>query len=133
MALWMGPGRMVFDRVWEFPILTLDLCAALSGLGWDGWKSLALPHVLTSAPALLQSHALETAELLAALQQKKRLANMDIVWKQRVQALFDDRIVHWKHAADTKSMLLLCDVLAPSPLLAPFAMLCVRIVNMKEV
>ncbi|OSX61435.1 hypothetical protein POSPLADRAFT_1144486 [Postia placenta MAD-698-R-SB12] len=127
MALWMGPGRKVLERVWERPTLALELCAALSDLGWGGWKSLALPHVLKHTPALLQSHARETAELLAALQRERRLASVDIVWKQRVQAWVDSRFARWEHAAE--SVLLLRDVLALSPLLASLAPLCVRIVE----
>lgn len=58
-----------------------------------------------------------------ALPQEKPIANVDIVWKQHVQAWVDGQIVCWKHIADAGSVLLLRDVLAPS-----LALLCVGIV-----
>ncbi len=96
MALWMGPGRKVFERAWERPSFALDLCGTLSNLGWGGWKLIALPHVIRSVPQLLQSHPSKVLALLSILRNDGRLDGVDSAWKQRLQSWVDIRFREWK-------------------------------------
>ncbi|EED82974.1 predicted protein [Postia placenta Mad-698-R] len=93
-------------------------------------KLLALLHVLKCAPVLLQSHAREIAELLAALQLERCLMSIVIVWKQRMLVWVDGRIVHWEHTVDMESVLL-HDVLVLFSLLVSLVLLSVRIVDIE--
>ena len=99
MALWMGPGRKVLARIWERPVLALELCTALSDLKWGGWKLLALPQIVKFVPDLLDSHTEKALELLSALQEARRL-QVDAPWKQRLQAWFTQRLSSWTGAPE---------------------------------
>ena len=103
MALWLGPGRKVFERIWERPVLGVELCGALSDLNWGGWKMLALPHVLKLAPELLQSHTAKTLELLVAVHREGRLENVDVAWKGKLQKWVDGRFAAWDGSTDKAS------------------------------
>ncbi|PIL29525.1 hypothetical protein GSI_08333 [Ganoderma sinense ZZ0214-1] len=105
MALWMAHARKVFDHAWERPLLGIELTGALSDLSWGGWKLVALPHVSAKTHKLLESHPLETLELLAALNGEKRLGDMDIVWKQRFEAWVMKALSAWEHSEEDARML----------------------------
>ena len=106
MALWMAHGRKVFDRCWERPLLGIELTGALSDLSWGAWKLVALSYVSSSTHKLLESHPMQTLELLAALHREKRLNEMDIVWKQRFQAWVDKTLSSWERSDDYVCLLL---------------------------
>ncbi|EKM53531.1 uncharacterized protein PHACADRAFT_99272, partial [Phanerochaete carnosa HHB-10118-sp] len=99
MALWMGPGRKVFVRIWERPVLALELCTVLSDLNWGGCKLLASPHVVKLVPDLLDSHTEKALELLSALQKEKKL-QAEASWKQRLQAWFTRQLSSWSRTPD---------------------------------
>ncbi|KAH8088968.1 armadillo-type protein [Cristinia sonorae] len=127
MASWLGPGRKVFERVWERPILGLELCGALSDLGWGGWKMLALPHVLKRVPDFLESHPSRTLEMLVSLQKQGRLQGVDASWKSKLQKWVDARFSTWD--SSTEQMLELSQVLSLSSLLPSFTPLLIQLVN----
>ncbi|KAK7691383.1 hypothetical protein QCA50_004782 [Cerrena zonata] len=95
MGLWMGPGRKVFEKIFECPTLGLELCGVLSDLNWGGWKSLALPRIMKLLPTYLDNHSDKSLELLVALVKGHRLDGIDVVWKQRVQTWVDGRFSDW--------------------------------------
>lgn len=95
MGLWMGPGRKVFEKIFECPTLGLELCGVLSDLNWGGWKSLALPRIMKLLPTYLDHHSDKSLELLVALVKGHRLDGIDVVWKQRVQTWVDGKFSDW--------------------------------------
>ncbi|KAI0705265.1 armadillo-type protein [Cerioporus squamosus] len=127
MALWMAHGRKVFDRSWERPLLGIELTGALSDLSWGAWKLVALPYVSSNTHKLLESHPMQTLELLAALHREKRLNDMDIVWKQRFQAWVDKAFSSWERSEDNVRMLE--HVLELSKLLSSLTKILVHVVN----
>ncbi|KAI0937862.1 hypothetical protein AcW1_003904 [Taiwanofungus camphoratus] len=127
MALWMGPGRKVVERSWERSTLGIELCGVLSDLAWGGWKSIALPYVLKHSPQLLESHPRKTLELLAALHREKRLAGVDIVWKQKFQSWVDGRLSEWEQTEE--NVLILHNVLALSDLLPSISSWSLKVIN----
>ena len=104
MALWMAHARKVFDHAWERPILGIELTGALSELSWGGWKLVALPHVSAKTHRLLESHPMETLELLAALNGERRLGDVDIVWKQRFGTWVEKRLSSWERSESNVSV-----------------------------
>ncbi|KAI0764301.1 armadillo-type protein [Trametes elegans] len=127
MALWMAHGRRVLDRSWEYPVLGIELTGALSDLSWGGWKLVASQYVSANTHKLLESHPAQTLELLAALHREKRLADMDIVWKQRFQAWVEKTFASWDHSEQNVRMLE--HVLELSSLMPSLSKLLVQIVN----
>ncbi len=111
MALWMAHGRKVFDRSWERPLLGIELTGALSDMSWGAWKQVALPHVSSNTHKLLESHPTQALELLAGLNRQKRLVDMDIVWKQRLQAWVDQTFSFWERTEDNVRLLRVLEVL----------------------
>ena len=95
MALAMGPGRKVFERIWEFPEFALGLCGVLSDLNWGGWKMIALPHVLKHTRSLLQNNPVKTLELLSALHREGRLEGVDLAWRQSFEVWVDGWFGEW--------------------------------------
>ncbi len=95
MALAIGPGRKVFERIWELPELALELCGVLSDLHWGGWKSIALPHLLKHSHSFLRDHTLKTLELLSALHREGRLEGVDLAWRQSFEVWIDGRLEEW--------------------------------------
>ena len=96
MALWMGPGRKVFERAWEErPVLALELTGALSDMNWGGWKLIAQPHVLKRVLAALDTYTQKSLETLCALQTKGRLESTDAAWRGQLQAWVDTRFQQW--------------------------------------
>ncbi|CAL1711913.1 unnamed protein product [Somion occarium] len=100
MALWMGPGRKVFERIFERPALGLELCGVLSDLNWGGWKSLALPKVTRLLPQYLETHTTRALELLVALNRTHKLDGVDQGWKQRIQTWVDQQFEGWKQSEE---------------------------------
>lgn len=100
MALWMGPGRKVFERIFECPILGLELCGVLSDLNWGGWKLLALPRVIKLLPSYLENHSEKSLELLVALVRQHRLDGVDTAWKQRIETWVNGRFSEWRQTDD---------------------------------
>ncbi|KZT04836.1 uncharacterized protein LAESUDRAFT_682314 [Laetiporus sulphureus 93-53] len=127
MALWMASGRKVLERTWERPALALELCGALSDLGWGGWKMVAQPHVMKHTAELLQSHPHRTLELLVALHREKRLVGVDVVWKQRLQEWADRTFARWEQTED--NILLLHDALSLSSLMPTLSPILIRVID----
>lgn len=103
MTLWTGLGRKMIDRCWEYLDLGIELCGALADLGWGGWKVVALPNVLKLTPQLLQNHPKTTVQLLAALYREKKLGEVDLVWRQRLETWARGRLTKWERSEDTVS------------------------------
>ncbi|KAJ3554433.1 hypothetical protein NM688_g3115 [Phlebia brevispora] len=128
MALWMGPGRKVFERVWdERPGLALELTGALSDLNWGGWKLIAHPHVLKRTPTVIDIHPQNTLEMLSALQRSGRLGTMDAPWRMRLQAWIDDAFQEWN--ASEEQILYLHHIIELSDILPSLSAIIVNIVN----
>ncbi|OCH91059.1 hypothetical protein OBBRIDRAFT_887230 [Obba rivulosa] len=127
MALWMGPGRKALEHAWERPQLGLELTGALADAGWGGWKLLAQPLVLKRAPQLLDSHTRETLELLVVGQREKRLGEVDVVFRQRLQTWVEGRLSSWELTED--NVLILHDVLALSALLPSISPLLIKVID----
>ncbi|PCH35509.1 hypothetical protein WOLCODRAFT_125910, partial [Wolfiporia cocos MD-104 SS10] len=127
MALWMSPGRKAIERVWERPILAIELLGTLANLSWGGWKLIALPHVLKRTPELLQTYPHRTLKLLATLQEGRMLDTVDVVWKQRFQSWVDGILTKWELTED--NVLLLHGILALSSLLPSISPLLIKIID----
>lgn len=108
MALWTAHARKVLDRSWARPLLGIELTGALSDLSWGGWKLVALPHVSANTHKLLESHPMETLELLAGLNREKRLGDMDVVWKQRFEAWVEKALVKWERSETNVGVFFAC-------------------------
>lgn len=107
MALWMGPGRKVLERIWEVrPALALDVTSGLSDLNWGGFKLLALPHVLKRTSAALDTDPYNTLEMLSSLQKDKRLESAETNWRQHLQAWVDTRFQDWSGSEEQARLLL---------------------------
>ena len=101
MLFWMAYARKVLVHARERPLVALELTGALSGLGWGGWKLVALSYVSTNTHKMLGSHPVETLELLAVLNRAGRLGEMDLVWKQRVGTWVEGRLEGWLRSEDS--------------------------------
>ncbi|QRV98266.1 Vegetative incompatibility protein HET-E-1 [Ceratobasidium sp. AG-Ba] len=66
-AFIIGPGRRALDVVWQDLIEGMRIAAILSELGWGGWKSMVLPHVLRRTPKTLTTSPVQTLTVLACL------------------------------------------------------------------
>jgi U3 small nucleolar RNA-associated protein 20 len=95
MSLWMSAGRRIVERSWEDLAFGIRLCGALSYLNWGGWKLLELPHVQKRVPGLLESHTMQTLDLLAMLHRKQRLVEVDQIFWQRLDVWTKDRLAGW--------------------------------------
>lgn len=99
MALWMGPGRKVFERAWaERPALALHLTGVLLDLGWGGWQMIALPHLVKRTLDLLEAdqEVMKVLEVLNAAYRDKKLAGVDERWKARLQKWVTTRFTKWE-------------------------------------
>lgn len=98
MALWMGPGRKIFERVWiERAGLALQLTGALLELGWGGWQMIALPHVVKRSLELLEKDdaVMKVLEMLSTAQKEGKLTAVDDRWKDRLRTWVFTRFEHW--------------------------------------
>ncbi|TFY83749.1 hypothetical protein EWM64_g255 [Hericium alpestre] len=100
VSLWMGPGRKLVEHAWEDESFGMRLCGALSDLSFDGWKALQLPYVLKLSPQLLETRPKKTLELLASLNGKRRLADVDESWRQKVDTWVTQRMSEWTRSED---------------------------------
>ncbi|CAE6436707.1 unnamed protein product [Rhizoctonia solani] len=113
MGSWIGPGRHVLDCVWKDPLEGMRLSAILSELGWGGWKSMMLKHVLRRTPETLASHRSQCLSVLATLYKAGHL-EVDAVWTARVGSDIVDGLRKW-NIGDSDTDLL--NMLALSPIL----------------
>ncbi|PBK92675.1 hypothetical protein ARMGADRAFT_967204 [Armillaria gallica] len=95
MALSMGLGRRFLERSWDHPVFAMELHGTLADLGWGGWKMIALPTLLKKTPILLEKEPVRTLRLLASVHKEKRLGEVDLVWKQRVEQWVKIRLQNW--------------------------------------
>ncbi|KAG7447295.1 uncharacterized protein BT62DRAFT_948312 [Guyanagaster necrorhizus] len=95
MALSMGLGRRFLEHCWDHPVFAIELHGALADLGWGGWKMIALPTLLKKTPLLLENEPVRTLQLLASVHKEKRLGEIDLVWKQRVEQWVKNRLQNW--------------------------------------
>ncbi|CAE6338688.1 unnamed protein product [Rhizoctonia solani] len=124
MSSWIGPGRRVLDCVWKNPLEGMRLSAILSELGWGGWKSMMLQHVLRRAPEILDSHRSQCLATLATLYKAGHL-EVDAVWTARVGSDIVDGLRRWS-TDDSETDLL--NTLALAPILPGVAIAVARIV-----
>lgn len=99
MAIWMGPGRKMLERVWnERPSLALQLTGALSDMEWGGWKMIALPHVMKRALELLGNNKepLLVLEVLNSVQTGAKLSTADERWKDKLAQWVESRFANWE-------------------------------------
>ncbi|KAG8773650.1 U3 snoRNP protein [Ceratobasidium sp. 428] len=113
MAAWIGSGRRALDAVWKDPVEGLRVAGILSELGWGGWKSILLPHVLRRTPETLASSPTQTLLVLAHLYSAGQL-DVDPVWIARVGSDISKMLQNWNLGDDTTALL---NILTLSPLL----------------
>ncbi|EUC57511.1 U3 snoRNP protein Utp20, partial [Rhizoctonia solani AG-3 Rhs1AP] len=126
MGSWIGPGRRVLDCVWKDPLEGMRLSAILSELGWGGWKSMMLSHVLRRTPEILASHRSQCLSILATLYKAGHL-EVDAVWTARVGSDVVDGLRKW-NIGDSDTDLL--NMLVISPILPSAATGVARIVSL---
>ncbi|KAF8608156.1 hypothetical protein BDV93DRAFT_486731 [Ceratobasidium sp. AG-I] len=124
MAAWIGPGRRALECVWKVPIEGMRLAAVLSELGWGGWKSMLLPHVLRRTPETLVASRSQTLSVLAHLHAAGQL-EVDAVWTARVGSDVVGMLKGWNVGDDTTDLL---NMLALAPLLPGAAAGVVRVI-----
>ncbi|KAK0189706.1 hypothetical protein F5146DRAFT_1052188 [Armillaria mellea] len=95
MALSMGLGRRFLERSWDHPVFAMELYGTLADLGWGGWKIIALPTLLKKTHILLEKESVRSLRLLASVHKEKRLGEVDLVWKQRVEQWVKIRLQNW--------------------------------------
>ncbi|KAG8729135.1 U3 snoRNP protein, partial [Ceratobasidium sp. 423] len=123
MGSWIGPGRHVLDCD---PLEGMRLSAILSGLGWGGWESMMLQHVLRRTPETLASHRSQCLSVLATLYKAGHL-EVDAVWTARVGSDIVDGLRKW-NIGDSDTDLL--NILALSPILPGAATGVARIISL---
>ncbi|KAG8693954.1 U3 snoRNP protein [Ceratobasidium sp. 394] len=94
MAAWIGPGRRALDVVWQNPAEGMRIAAILSELGWGGWKSMVLPHILRRTHETLASLPTQTLSVLAHLYSAGQL-DVDPVWIARVGSDISTMLQNW--------------------------------------
>ncbi|CAE6411743.1 unnamed protein product [Rhizoctonia solani] len=104
----------------------MRLSAILSELGWGGWKSMMLKHVLRRTPEILASHRSQCLSVLATLYKAENL-EVDGVWTVRVGSDIVDRLRKW-NTGDSDADLL--NMLALAPILPGVAPGVARIVSL---
>ncbi|QRW25278.1 U3 snoRNP protein Utp20 [Rhizoctonia solani] len=124
MGSWIGPGRHVLDCVWKNPSEGMRLSAILSELGWGGWKSMILQHVLRRTPETLNDRRSQCLATLAALYKAGNL-EVDAVWTARVGSDIVDGLRKWRIDDDEKDLL---NMLILAPILPGVAPAIARIV-----
>ncbi|KAG8720081.1 U3 snoRNP protein [Ceratobasidium sp. 395] len=113
MAAWIGPGRRALDAVWKDPVEGMRVAAMLSELGWSGWKSMLLPHVLRRTPETLASSPAQTLSVLAHLCSAGQL-DVDPAWIARVGSDISTMVQNWNLGDNTTELF---NILTLSPLL----------------
>jgi len=103
MALWIGLGRKFLERSWEHPVFAIRVHGALAELGWGGWKLIALPTVLKMTPQLLETEPRRTIGLLAALHRERKLGEVDLVWRLKVETWVTSRLINWERSQESVS------------------------------
>ncbi|KAJ1305976.1 hypothetical protein OPQ81_010691 [Rhizoctonia solani] len=126
MGSWIGPGRHVLDSVWKEPLEGMRLSAILSELGWGGWKSMMLQHVLRRTPETLASNRSQCLSVLATLYKSGHL-EVDAVWTARVGSDIADGLRKWNVGDSNKDLI---SMLALSPILPGAATGVARIVSL---
>ncbi|KAF8706717.1 Down-regulated in metastasis, partial [Rhizoctonia solani] len=124
MGSWIGPGRHVLDCVWKNPSEGMRLSAILSELGWGGWKSMMLQHVLRRTPETLNDRRSQCLATLAALYKAGNL-EVDAIWTARVGSDIVDGLRKWRIGDDEKDLL---NMLILAPILPGVAPAIARIV-----
>ncbi|CAE6491084.1 unnamed protein product [Rhizoctonia solani] len=104
----------------------MRLSATLSELGWGGWKSMMLQHVLRRTPETLVSHRSQCLSVLATLYKAGHL-EVDAVWTARVGSDIVDGLRKW-NIGDSDTDLL--NMLALSPILPGAATAVARIISL---
>ncbi|KAG8737812.1 U3 snoRNP protein [Ceratobasidium sp. 414] len=94
MTAWIGPGRRALDAVWQNPAEGMRVAAILSELGWGGWKSVVLPHVLRRTPETLASSSTQTLSAIAYFYSTGQL-DVDPVWTARVGSDISTMLQNW--------------------------------------
>ncbi|KAG9082647.1 U3 snoRNP protein, partial [Ceratobasidium sp. UAMH 11750] len=113
MAAWIGPGRRALDVVWQNPAEGMRIAAILSELGWGGWKSMVLPHILRRTHETLASLPTQTLSVLAHLYSEGQL-DVDPVWIARVGSDVSTMLQNWNVGDRTTDLL---NMLTLSPIL----------------
>ncbi|KAG9124195.1 U3 snoRNP protein [Ceratobasidium sp. 392] len=113
MAAWIGPRRRALDAIWKDPVEGMRIAAILSELGWGGWKSMVLPHVLRRTSETLISSPAQTLSVLAHLYSAGRL-DVDSVWIAQVGPDMLTMLQNWNVGDSTTELL---NILTLSPLL----------------
>ncbi|KAG8773851.1 U3 snoRNP protein [Ceratobasidium sp. 428] len=126
MAAWIGSGRRALDAVWKDPVEGMRVAAILSELGWGGWKSMILPHVLRRTPETLALSPTQTLSVLAHLYSTAQL-DVDPVWIARVGSDISTMLQNWNLGDNTAELL---NILTLSPLLPNAAPSVSRIVGL---
>jgi hypothetical protein len=106
MAMWIGPGRNIIARSWEDVGFGIKLTGVLADQGWGGWKMIGLPSVLRMTPQLLEKSPSCAISLLATLYREKKLGDVDMVWKQRVEMWVGSRLTEWERSEESVRTLL---------------------------
>ncbi|KAK0463186.1 armadillo-type protein [Desarmillaria tabescens] len=111
MALSMGLGRRFLEHSWDHPVFAMELHGTLADLGWGGWKMIALPTLLKKTSLLLETEPGRTLHLLSLVHKEKKLGEVDLVWKQRVEQWVKNRLQNWvmsrESALELQSILIL--------------------------
>lgn len=106
MAIWMKNGRALIEKSWSGDNgLTLRLHGSLAQIGWGGWKMVALPGLVGRTGTLLSSDdAKDAIRLFALLTRDGKLssAQVDMVWKARINKWVCDRLRAWSPSDDVR-------------------------------
>ncbi|TFK50804.1 hypothetical protein OE88DRAFT_1680621 [Heliocybe sulcata] len=96
LSLSLGPGRKVVEQSLGYPSFALQLYGSLAEIEWGGWKLIGLPNLLKAAPGLLEKEPRRTLELVAMLQRKGMIADIDQIFGDWVR----ERLSGWEKSED---------------------------------
>jgi len=126
MSMWVGPGLKFLQRTWDVSTsstlmsddgpntrrsqlhFALKLNGCLADSGWGGWRMVAIPLLSKSVvkPDILEKEPKLLLDFLAKLKRGKNInpAEMDVVWRTRIEACALARLASWKEKGTVDSV-----------------------------
>jgi len=123
--MWVGPGLKFLERTWDVSSSTLmsddepatrrsqlhfalKLNGCLAHSGWGGWRMVAIPLLSKSVvkPDILEREPKLLLDFLAKLKRGKKInpAEMDAVWRLKIEACALARLAAWKEKGTVDSV-----------------------------
>ncbi|KZT18582.1 hypothetical protein NEOLEDRAFT_1246369 [Neolentinus lepideus HHB14362 ss-1] len=123
LSLSLGPGRKVVEQSLQYASFALQLYGSLAEMEWGGWKLIGLPNLLKAVPELLRKEPGKTIELVAVLQRKGMITDVEKVLGEWVR----ERLAGWEKSEE--KVLELASILPLSTAITNIAEPIIRIIE----